>query len=540
MITLTLASVKLVWTDEFFTVYLARARSFSDLLRALSTGGEPNPPAFFWIVHGSVAIFGENGIGLRFPSVVAFWVMQLCLYAFVSRRTSRLYALIAYLFPLITTAYEYAYDGRAYALVLGFTGIALVCWDSTRSMAHRKLATVGLALSLVLATANHYYAILLALPFGLAQLARSWRMRRAEVGVWLAIACIAIPPLLAAPMVRASFGMASHFWAPPHWLQAVTFFADLAAPAMIFVPLFALAAGAWVLIAACPKLPLDGRLNEPSRPAPNWHVEDVVLTLAFVSLPAVTMLLAKLVTQAYTFRYALPTVIGVTLLLAFALFRSSQGIPPLVAAFFAVTMVLYYVAFPGIRSIQARRADRSSLLSTEQWLKSANPALLPVAFGDFEVFAKLSYYAGPTVTRQAIFPTDANRSWKYLGHDTIARGLERLHSVMPLRLSSYEQLFETGGEFLVYTPVDMRWCWLLPALLEDGIRPTVINQNGSFLLLHVTGGRRLGKAARSSVNGDPSSNGRLAEAKYSSNPGSAANGNPRTEATRIVSSRPMS
>ena len=121
---------KPLWNDELYTLYIARLPDFSDVWAALSTGAEQTPPFFYVVTRASLALFGPSELSLRLPAVVGFWVMALCLYRFVSNRDSALAGLVAMLFPLVTSAYYYASEARPYALVLGFSGVALLCWQA--------------------------------------------------------------------------------------------------------------------------------------------------------------------------------------------------------------------------------------------------------------------------------------------------------------------------------------------------------------------------------------------------------------------------
>ena len=62
--TLWLASGKLIWDDEFFTLYLART-GWRSLLTALATGADQHPPPFYYLTHWIFQLFGMNPITLR-------------------------------------------------------------------------------------------------------------------------------------------------------------------------------------------------------------------------------------------------------------------------------------------------------------------------------------------------------------------------------------------------------------------------------------------------------------------------------------------
>src|SRR3972149_1994188 len=159
-----LASRKLMWNDELFTLYISRLPSVSDIWSALSTGADQTPPFFHIITRASFSLFGVNHVSIRLPEVLGFWVMSLCLFQFVSKRSSAIYGFVAMLFPLVTIAYSYAYEARPYGLVLAFSGLPLLCWQSAAEGRYRKLSLIGLALSLAAAVSSHYYAVLLFLP----------------------------------------------------------------------------------------------------------------------------------------------------------------------------------------------------------------------------------------------------------------------------------------------------------------------------------------------------------------------------------------
>jgi hypothetical protein len=103
------ASRKLFWFDELFTVYVSRLPDLRSLWAVLMAGVDFNPPLLYVLV--------------------GFWIFCLCLYRFVSLRSSALGGLISMGFPMVTLAYWYAYEARPYALELGFCGVALLCWQ---------------------------------------------------------------------------------------------------------------------------------------------------------------------------------------------------------------------------------------------------------------------------------------------------------------------------------------------------------------------------------------------------------------------------
>jgi hypothetical protein len=78
--------------------------------------------------------------------MIGFWVMSVCVFRFVQRRTSALFATLATLFLLATPGYGYAYEARPYGLVLGCCGLSLLGWQHATGNRKRKLGLAIVAL----------------------------------------------------------------------------------------------------------------------------------------------------------------------------------------------------------------------------------------------------------------------------------------------------------------------------------------------------------------------------------------------------------
>ena len=215
------------WNDEVYTFYFARIHGIADLWRALETGADQAPPLSYLLARGSLDAFGSGPLSLRLPEIVAFLVFSISMYTFVARRTNWLYGLMAMVVPTLTAAYYYASEARGYALVLAFGAVALVCWQAATDGTHRRLALVGLAVALALATSSHYYAILLLVPLALGELVRSVAGRRMDIWVWLALGGGLVPLAAFVQLVRASKGYSADFWGRPSWSDAPKFFSFL-------------------------------------------------------------------------------------------------------------------------------------------------------------------------------------------------------------------------------------------------------------------------------------------------------------------------
>src|SRR5262249_18600551 len=136
-----------MWIDEFLTFYLSPL-PWQEMKQALLTGADQHPPSFLALTHLSMKLFGSGPLGLRMPAIVGILLMELCVFWFVARRTSRLVAFTAMLVPFTTRATSYAMEGRAYGLLLGLTALSLVCWQAACGSRRRRIAADRLSLAL--------------------------------------------------------------------------------------------------------------------------------------------------------------------------------------------------------------------------------------------------------------------------------------------------------------------------------------------------------------------------------------------------------
>jgi len=126
--TVILARQKLLWDDEFFTLYLSSTRSWNELVAALSTGADQHPPSFYYLTHLIFGIFGTTNVTLRLTAIFGYAVMCICLYEIVSWLLNRPWGFAAMLLPLTCPVKYYSIEARGYGLELGFVTLAFLMW----------------------------------------------------------------------------------------------------------------------------------------------------------------------------------------------------------------------------------------------------------------------------------------------------------------------------------------------------------------------------------------------------------------------------
>jgi len=159
------ASEKYFWADEIATLYVCRLPTLGSLWEALRHGLDFNPPFFYLLTNASQSIFGEGLVSTRLPQILAFWTLCTSLFQFVRRGSGTIAGFIAMLLPLFTTAFFYAYEARPHGVILGFCGLALVCWQRSLDQSRRRAWLLAFAACLLAAFLMHCYALLIVAPF---------------------------------------------------------------------------------------------------------------------------------------------------------------------------------------------------------------------------------------------------------------------------------------------------------------------------------------------------------------------------------------
>lgn len=476
--TCLLASRKPMWIDELFTYYISGLPTISDIWSALLTGGEQIPPLFHIITRVSLSLFGVSELAIRLPEVLGVWVMSLCLFRFVAKRSAALYGFAAMLFPLVTKASSYAYEARPYGIVLGFAGVALVCWQSAVEGHHRKLSLIGLAVSLAAAVSCHYYAVLLLLPLASGEAVRSISLRRLDLPIWVASGFGLIPLFLFAPLIQQARTHSAIFWAQPHWGQMIDFYYSLLTPALL--PLVGM-----LIVAAMysTTLPAGGVSNPKQASHATPQLYEVAAAFGFVAIPVVAVILAKFITGAATARYALPSVIGFSILFAFAAHRLLDG-RAIIGASLVVVLCSGFVVLE-VRTFQSMVEVSSAQAKTYEFLRLNNENQLPIVASDPHTFMTLAHYAPRDITVRLVYLADPQASLRHLGFTSVDQGMLNLKPWFRLKIEEYAPYVASQQQFLVYGPIG--WLnWLLSDLTATNRRIELKGRNRENLLFLVS------------------------------------------------------
>jgi hypothetical protein len=443
--TVALAREKLLWDDEFFTLYLSKTETWNALLAAMSTGADQHPPSFYYLTHGILQAMGTSHVTLRLPALVGFGIMCLCVYEIVSRLVSRPWGIAAMFLPLTWETYYYASEGRGYGLEVGFVSLALLAWMLAGNGKSRTLTLPLLGVSLCGAVASHYYAGLMLIAFGAGELVRTWMRRKVDPPVWLAFGGALVPLLFFARTIQSARSYSTHFWAVPRWGLMVSWYTTV------------IGSGVLVLLAAIvlPVIFLMARRWSVSAvyvPPQLWEATALVV-LALV--PVFGMVVAKSITHAFTERYFIAAIPGLCILVTLGL-RLLLGNAPLGA------VLVWALCIPGfgvrcyLEHSQHRQAFQETRYGAAILRHSGNAS---IAIPDVTLFHRLSVYARRDLADRVVYLADPHLSVRYLGHDTVDRGLLQLNPWFPLNVVWFRDWLIAHPSLLVYGSIN-DWNWV--------------------------------------------------------------------------------
>lgn len=438
-----IAAKAVISNDELFTLYIARLPHFRDVWAALTTGAEQTPPLFYALSRADIHLFGTSGLALRLPELLAFALMCVCLFHMVARRTSAVYGFVAMISPLMTTAFNYVFEARAYALVLAFSSFGLLCWLWPVEGHRRALSLVGLAVSLAAAISCHYYAVLSLFPIALGEAVHSLRRKRIDIGVWLALGVSLAPLLIFLPLIRAARKFAPNFWAKPHWSSMGYFYEHfLLTPSAVPLLVIFLAIAAY---GALRRSQCDADENLVRTSA---ATHEVAAAVGFMLIPLVAVVMAKTVVGAFSDRYALSAVIGLSIVVGWGLYIAMAGrrAP-------AVALGLLLLAFLAVKEVQTyRRVAAMSALqtSTYDFLENNAKGDAPIVISGPMDFTELTYRAPHSLAGRLTYLADPKMALRYTGTDDPERGLVAMKSWAGVNVQPFERFVQSGQKCYVY------------------------------------------------------------------------------------------
>jgi hypothetical protein len=436
------------WYDEILTILEARQPTISAAMQA-GHDADWMPPVSHLPFYLANKLVGSGEVAFRLPSMIGFWVYCLCLFCFVARRASISFAFMAMLLPFSTTFWSYSFEARSYALMLGFCGVALLCWQLAADGAWRALSLPGLALSLAGAFLHHYWAVFVYLPLAGAEAYRSVRLRKIDWPIWVAFIAGGIPLVVSMTGALHVIQANPHPWSIAHSLDYVLFYQRNFQPAAAFViPLL-------ILLAACLFLRAFDQ-----RPAGSGHsVRDYEWLAAalFVSIPIFAITAALIVPpHAFVDRYLAPVSGGFALLIAFLAAHFSRRRA-------AIGMACMIASLPPLllRVVHVQRF-RDPFQQANGLRQALGMQSGRVVISDTGSFVQLWYYAPENLKARMLGLADEQSAVKYLNIDDIPNEPWR---ELGVPIFPYHQFTASAKRFLIYY---VNRGWITNKVHDDG------------------------------------------------------------------------
>lgn len=469
---------KPLWFDELFTFYLSRLPHIHDLFQALPADG--NPPLYYLLARASMRVFGETEFALRLPAMLGFLGAALAVYRYVRHRRAAVFAFLGMLLLLSGPMSSYGSEARSYSLMLGFTGLTLVGWQSaaerTRS---RALALLGVAVGIAGAIASHHYGAVhvgVALAFG--ESVRIYQRKRLDIPLYAAAAAglcmlaVTVPFAIAAHQVMLDYvRQSTAFWAKPGLRSLLSYKSMLP---LWFLPVFLLLL--W--------LSQRPRQEQPAREgADGVPAYEIAAAVGLALMVPIVMVLTAVTTGYYMDRYAIGAAMGIAMLVGLVapvLGRGRQQAAA-VAALCAVLLggeiafrPAASVALHGTTYLHAASAMPDSLLSRA-------PGTSPIVIASALEFSQDWWYAPPSLRARLRYLADlpfAVHQPDFLPEVSLVAD----QPYLPSKVDDFHQFLAAHRQFLVYADGMPRLEWTIPRLQAASYSLKLIGREGESRL----------------------------------------------------------
>lgn len=445
---LTSAFTKELWFDELVSVYVDRLPDLGSVWRALADSADAMPPLFHIATRASHAAISDEATAARLPGAIGYWVACLAAWIFLRRRMSAAYAWCAVAVMLLPGPFYFATEGRAYGMVLGFSGLMLLCWQRCIGPERRPWHPLGLAVFLCCAVSSHYFAVFLTMPLSLAE---SYRMgssyggrKRCDWPVLAAIGSAFIPVVFHLPLIRAADIYRADMLVAPKLIDGFRFYSDIVSG--VGLALVAALVSAAVMTWWKPE---ETHAAEPD----GLFAVETVMAIGFLLIPLAVLASSLLVTGMFYPRYALTAMFGLMLAASELLRRLCPGRRAVAGTFSAVLLLV---------AGAQRGLDISSkwkqLPTVEEMAETARLTNGPVVVEEAFDYIRAFYYAPPELASRLWYVSDAKAAMALTGLGNPDLGLDKLRPYGGFNLGSRERFVEQPMTFyLLVNPARLGW-----------------------------------------------------------------------------------
>ncbi|MGC2112120.1 MAG: glycosyltransferase family 39 protein [Candidatus Korobacteraceae bacterium] len=433
-----IASQRLFWFDELFTLHIARLASWSMIWTALGHGADALPPAYYIVVKVFDSLFGPGDVAARLPSAIAMVAGLLLIFDCARRLTDGLHGLIALSVATCSFLPYYGYEARSYAIYFMLSALALWVWACTG--ASRRSAILFGAV-FFLGGCFHYYFAMGLVPYVLWELLHWKPGRRPSAKTVAGVAGSILSIAIFSPLILSfSSKFSTGYWNRPSFTELRAMFPQLFPDGLFLLALIML----WIVLAGSDDNKDSVVQAMPSTEAVGW---------LFLAIPLAAFVVAELKTNAFYSRYFIGVLPGVAVAFAFCIWRRfrkvasvSMGIC-LLLAMWGVGHQMTFVRHPDLVEATGARqflqVESSLHVEGKHYFVFSGPLL----------FLEAQYYAHHPEQCILLLPTDFSQQVKGGPDPYLHQRLElNLSQYYPLQAWTVDDLRQHAGDAALIDP----------------------------------------------------------------------------------------
>lgn len=431
-----IASHRLFWYDEIYTVAISRLPDVATIWKALAHSSDSQPPTYYMVVRIFEKLPIPREVAARLPSALAMVAGMLITFDCARRLSDGVHGLIAFSVLSCSALCYYGYEARPYALYFMLASLALWLWIHASDAS--KLSSVLFGVVIFLAVAVHYYAVLCLVPYAVWEVS-NWRLARAPCGKLIA-GCLGVlcAAALFARQILALREFSGHFWSRPTFSSLAAIFTD-------FFPngLFPLAA-IMILVA------LGGPREKGAMASAMQPYEQ--LGWFFGLIPVAGFILATLGTGAFYNRYFIAILPGIAVAFSCLLWRQFRSAPRISIAALMLLATLglgiqfALVRYPGLvrpPSAKSEPERMNAMFQLEDKIQPAAKQFIVLPANDL-LGPEARYYSKHP--ERYVFLVGSHSP------DQITRGLIKLGQYYPMVFWTLEDLIAHAREAALVQP----------------------------------------------------------------------------------------
>ena len=451
-----------LWFDELLTYHLANASSLGRLFRLVERW-DLNPPLLHLLAHASLRFTGGIPVAIRFPSVIEFYFASLLLFWYTARKLAWSYASLPILMLWVSPIFQYATEGRPYALLCFWFCCLLLLWDIAVTEKHTRSVIAGVAFATLGLLNSHVIAPLSLLPFLIAELVRYIRSKKPDYALWAALVLPLVSVFIYLPFYRTFEGVSYYPVAFQASLgKAVSFYWHTCSSVFLFVAVAALSG--WLYLRIKPDRKGSYGANSSPLRISEWVLFSV-LTVAPLLLDFIMM--SK--HAPFWGRYCITSVLGIYFL--FALF-SARLLRYSSRAGFVATSVAALLLLTLRIVLPAYNAVAHPVPSNVARFEGINPGL-PIVVASGLTFVEMGQYESPQLVSRLFYLQDREAAIRF-AHATLFEDFRDFQRDLkfPGTIEPYARFLTAHRHFLVFGTFDYPEDWLLRKLAADGANIT--------------------------------------------------------------------